>query len=316
MMLRQRLQAAPSAFSIQTRSFGLIANKGGRHNKGGNLETRKSWVQPKKFTRWLLRRWKRTRFRKYIQQREVVLHEFKEMPHAVKTSAVGSCVERVVERFPNLAEFSQKSEQKPGRVRCLEDWKINNSAKHPNTFYKQPMHYQIFHMVHRDLIEKHPTTRQQVNFDFKPGDVVEIEMYTSLKKGTKHKFSGLCMERRQRGWETAIIIRNTEPDGFTYLRQFPIYSPWFISLKVKHRYRHFHLEHLRLLERNFPDIWNPEEVQERLEVIKQDIIDKRKHNALISQLKVEANKQTAARKEDEAFEYRQGRAQAQLVDLA
>jgi len=272
---------------IQRRCFSLKANRF-KKNKGCKLETRKSWVQPRNFKSWWLRRRKKLLYRKYMQQREIVLADWPkdDAPVAVKTCS-DARTESLVRRFPNLGVYSQKSESV--RLKgCLSNWNKNNTTTHPGEFRRVPKHYQIFHMLHFDLIKQHPTTQNEVDWSFKPGDVVELEMYTSLKKGTTHTISGLIMERRQKGFDSGLVIRNTEKDGLAVLRHIPIYSPWLKGLKIMHRYNHFKLEHLNLLKKNFPDIWNPEEVHERLEVIKQDIVDKRKHAVLINTLKMHA----------------------------
>jgi len=224
-------------------------------------------------------------YKKYFRQKEVVLADWKpeDAPVAVRTCS-DPRTDGLVRRFPNLGIYSQKADLHLLKGR-LSDWQTNNTTKSPSVFRRPPKHYQVFHMVQHDLIHEHPTSRQEIDFHFKPGDVVEIEMYTSLKKGTTHKISGLCMERRQKGYDTSICIRNTEKDGLAILRKIPIYSPWFKGLKIMSRYNKFKLEHLDLLKKNFPDIWNPEDVAERLEVIKQDIVDKRKHAVLIHTLK-------------------------------
>jgi len=262
------------------------------------METRKSWVQPRNFKGWWMRRRKKLAYKKYMRQREIVLAEWQkdDAPLAVKTASE-TRTEGLVRRFPNVGIYSQKSD--PVRLRgALENWHKINTTDEPDKFRRTPQNYQIFQMVMFDLIKSHPTTREEVDFSFKPGDVVEIEMYTSLKKGTTHKISGLVMQRRQKGYDSGIVIRNTEKDGLAILRHILIYSPWVKGLKIMHRYHKFKLEHLNLLKKNFPDIWNPEEVPERLEVIKQDIIDKRKHAVLIHTLKMHA----ASAKQEQATE--------------
>merc|ERR1740123_1459141 len=269
---------------VQTRSFGLKANRF-KKNKGSNLYTRRSWVLPKTFRGVFHRRQKKLTWKRYLKNREVVLGEWGEdnVPLAVRTSS-DARTEGLVRRFPNLGIYSQKADTQILNGR-LSSWVKTNTSKDPGSFRKTPKHYRILNMVHHEMIQEHPTSRQEIDFHFKPGDIVEIEMYTSLKKGTTHKFSGLCVQRRQRGYDSSIVIRNTEKDGLVIRRIFPIYSPWFKGLKILHRYTKFKKPHLDLLQHNFPDIWNPEEVHERLEVIKQDIIDKRKHLILVQELK-------------------------------
>jgi len=271
-------------FHIQNRNFGLKANRF-KKNKGSNLHTRKSWVLPKSFRGWFHRRRNKMQHKRMVRDREVVLGEWtaEDEPLAVRTAS-DARTEGLVRRFPNLGIYSQKAETQILNGR-LSSWVKTDTTKDPGNFRKTPMPHRVLNMVHHEMIQEHPTSRKEIDFHFKPGDIVEIEMYTSLKKGKTHKFSGLCVQRRQRGYDSSIVIRNTEKDGLVIRRIFPLYSPWFKGLKILHRYTKFKKPHLDLLEHNFPDIWNPEDVHERLEVIKQDIIDKRKHAILVQELK-------------------------------
>lgn len=274
----------------QVRQFGLRPNALKR-TKGSKLLTRKSWCMPRNFRGWYMRRRKKLQFKRYTRQKEVVLGEwdmFNE-PLAVSTAS-DARTPSLVKIFPNLGIYNQKAEHHLWNGR-LDGWIPNDTAKKPEEFRLNPKIHHILNWIHLDRIEEQlRNVPKEIDWHFKPGDVVELEMYTSLKKGTTHKISGLCMERRQNGADTEIVIRNTEKDGLVIIRAFPIYTPWMKGLKIMKRYNNFKLEHLYLLRKNFPDIWNPEDVPERLEVIKQDIIDKRSHAILVLQLKKTAER--------------------------
>jgi len=284
-----------TCFHVQIRNFGLKPNRF-KKNKcsrpSAKAFTRKSWVLPKSFRGYYHRRAKKLSWTKHMRarvavlgQKEIILGNWEEgdAPLAVQTAS-DARTEGLVRRFSNLGIYSQKAETQILNGR-LSSWVKTNTTKEPGRFRKTPKQYQVLNMLHHEMIQEHPTSRKEIDFHFKPGDVVEIEMYTSLKKGTTHTFSGMCVQRRQNGYDTSIVLRNTEKDGLVIRRIFPIYSPWFKGLRILQRFTKFKKPHLDLLEHNFPDIWNPEEVHERLEVIKQDIIDKRKHMILVQELK-------------------------------
>eukprot|EP00494_Astrolonche_serrata_P029738 UN30005 len=156
----------------QIRHFGLKANRFKR-NVGSNVNTRKSWVQPRRFRKWLFRKWKHYRYQAVLRQREVVYGKWdkSDPPLAVKTTS-DFRTEPLVRRFPNLGVYTQKS-LPVKKVWKMSDWIINDTHKNPDQYRQQPKHYKIFHMVHAELIKEHPTAMKEIDFNFKPGDVVE-----------------------------------------------------------------------------------------------------------------------------------------------
>ena len=121
-------------------------------------------------------------------------------------------------------------------------WNINNVKLNTvenlenGIVYNQPKGRQTLHMINKKEVEawKNP----EIDYRFKSGDVIELEMFTNLQKGKTQKITALCLMVRKK-YETAgsFMIRNVEKDGLTIIRQYPLHSPWIKSLKIVKRYK-------------------------------------------------------------------------------
>lgn len=121
-------------------------------------------------------------------------------------------------------------------------WDINNVKLNSveqienGIVYNQPKGRQIIHMVNKKEVAawKNP----EIDYKFKAGDMIEVEMYTNLQKGKTQKITALClMVRRKYECNGNFMIRNVEKDGLTIIRQYPLHSPWIKSLKIVKRYK-------------------------------------------------------------------------------
>ncbi len=157
--------------------------------------------------------------------------------HSQQTTKNEKIATEAVQRFLVLGKYAQKSSHyNLGRIRELKDYKLNSQKEvEKGVFFKQPKIQHLEEMLckrERDLHIK-PT----IDYRFRSGDVILIEMYTSLTKKKVQKIVGLVLEVRKKPMHRAsFIIRNTEKDGLVIYRQYPLHSPWIKSLKILKRY--------------------------------------------------------------------------------
>jgi len=162
----------------------------------------------------------------------------KELPLAIRTSR-DTRTPDLVRRFPNLGKFAQKNSQKK-HIKSLDQIKLNSSASHPETFYKQPKWLHMINMVQkREMMSHKFAYRKDVVYDkhCQVGDIIELTMFTSLKKQKVQIISGLIVKRERSSWQTRITIRNSDPDGLVVMRTYQLFSPWICGLKIKKRYK-------------------------------------------------------------------------------
>lgn len=72
--------------------------------------------------------------------------------------------------------------------------------------------------------------------DFQAGDVLELKLVVPENRRRVSTFRGLCMAKKNRGWQSAFTLRNVIANAGPVERTFPLYSPIIEDLKiVEHR---------------------------------------------------------------------------------
>ena len=66
---------------------------------------------------------------------------------------------------------------------------------------------------------------------FWPGDVLEVRVQVPENRGREMTVKGLCIGRKNRALGSSFTIRNVYK-GVAYERQFPLYSPNLVDVKV------------------------------------------------------------------------------------
>ena len=144
-----------------------------------------------------------------------------------------------LKRYPNLGKYTQSyTADADGRW----NWDINNVKLNTieqvenGILYNQPEYRQLMPMIHRKEVAA--LKNENVDYKFKAGDVIELEMFTNLQKQKTQRITALCLMVKKK-YETAasFMIRNVEKDGLTVIRQYPLHSPWIKSLKIIKRHK-------------------------------------------------------------------------------
>merc|ERR1712154_462012 len=99
----------------------------------------------------------------------------------------------------------------------------------------------MLRLIKDEEVRRHKfANRSDVVYDrhCKVGDVVELKMFTSLKKQKTHIIAGLVVKRKgDCPYDTKITIRNSDPDGLVVMRTYPLFSPWICGLRIKKRFK-------------------------------------------------------------------------------